>query len=56
MFPSQLQKEMIPHFIRGYFDGDGSIGRKDYPRVRFHSGCEEFLNTIQKKLCEFGSY
>ena len=25
-FPTFLQKELIPHFIRGYFDGDGTIG------------------------------
>jgi hypothetical protein len=24
-FPNNLNKKLIPHFIRGYFDGDGSI-------------------------------
>ena len=25
IFPNFLTKELIPHFIRGYFDGDGSV-------------------------------
>ena len=27
MFPDFLENWLIPHFIRGYFDGDGSISR-----------------------------
>ena len=26
-FPKWLSKELLPHFLRGYFDGDGSINR-----------------------------
>jgi intein-encoded DNA endonuclease-like protein len=24
-FPDFISEELIPHFIRGYFDGDGSV-------------------------------
>lgn len=52
-FPSTVPHELIPHFIRGYMDGDGCItycgtqknGNKDY-KVNF-CGTFEFLNEIQ---------
>lgn len=50
-FPSEdiLPRHLVPHFIRGYFDGDGGLStfyahRKDRPNPQFH--CElSFLGT-----------
>lgn len=39
-----LKKENIIHFIRGYFDGDGSV-EKDRGRITF-TGTENFLKEI----------
>ena len=51
-FPLYLKPKLYQHFIRGYFDGDGSIGikknLKDY-RLSF-CGTSEFLYGIQKIL------
>lgn len=55
-FPN-LSKELIPHFIRGYFDGDGSVyiikasGRMKNPGI----GCSiignlEFMEVLREKL------
>jgi hypothetical protein len=52
-FPN-VPKEYIIDFIRGYFDGDGSIDRPEYPRIRICSGSEMFLYQLQKFLVEFG--
>jgi len=45
-FPKIPNKYKI-HFIRGYFDGDGSIylSNTDYPTICF-TGCNKFLNGI----------
>lgn len=47
-----IPRDYISHFIRGYFDGDGSLhylqGTNNY-RVSF-VGTKEFLNDIQKEL------
>lgn len=56
-FPS-LQKDLVPHFIRGYFDGDGSVGiyvndkEKNYYTLRssFCCGSEKFLSTLVNLL------
>lgn len=37
-FPTFLSEELIPHFIRGYFDGDGSIYRCLYLKKYFQYG------------------
>ena len=39
-FPKYLSKELIPHFIRGYFDGDGCVwdGKRKNWEIR---GCCE---------------
>lgn len=47
--PPNLPKEMLRHFIRGYFDGDGSVGWHKYnniPRICFCSGSEKFITWI----------
>lgn len=60
-FPRVPQK-YLSHFVRGYFDGDGSVGRYTYRRkdrhnklktitmTRFTSGSRIFLEELQIKL------
>ena len=44
--PPNLENKFIPHFIRGYFDGDGSIGRY-YGRLKFSLlGTNEIISWI----------
>ena len=48
-FPKHLDKNLIRHFIRGYFDGDGSV----YEYQKLHKismsmlGTQEFLEEVQ---------
>lgn len=48
-----IPRNYISHFIRGYFDGDGSLhylkGTDNY-RISFTSGSKDFLQDIQKEL------
>lgn len=48
-----IPKDYIPDFIRGYFDGDGSLHyiqtNKCY-RVAFSSGSEDFLLELKKEV------
>ena len=48
-----IPRDFVSHFIRGYFDGDGSLhyltSTKNY-RIAFTSGSKNFLNDIQKEL------
>lgn len=48
-----IPRNFISHFLRGYFDGDGSLhylkGTNNY-RISFTSGAKDFLNDIQKEL------
>ncbi len=51
----QVPENLIKHFIRGYFDGDGSVscsfyGRENKKRttIRFTSGSSEILNSIEE--------
>lgn len=48
-FPDFLPQNLIRHFVRGYFDGDGSItfGNKNSPKVSM-MGTPEFLKPIQQ--------
>lgn len=55
-FPN-LSKELIPHFIRGYFDGDGSVylikpyGRMKNPAIACSIiGNHEFMKILKEKL------
>ncbi len=45
-FPYWLDNNLYRHFIRGYLDGDGSIGER---RVRFTSNCN-FNSKLQEIL------
>lgn len=42
-YPPQISKEMMPHLIRGIFDGDGSIIAKPNPN---NDGHNRFLHSI----------
>lgn len=48
-----IPKDYVSHFIRGYFDGDGSLHylqtTNNY-RISFTSGSKKFLEDIQKEL------
>lgn len=56
-FP-KLRDDLIHHFIRGYFDGDGTVGIYKYLsksdsvtlRSGISSGSEAFLNTLLQHL------
>lgn len=58
--PSNLSIDLIPHFIRGYFDGDGSIfvckvkGVPKYLKGNICSPTRNILEEIQEKLKIFG--
>jgi len=49
-----VPKEYFPHFIRGVFDGDGTISKnnKNSWNVGIYSGSKVFLEEIQKTLQE----
>lgn len=47
-FPTFLKEKLIPHFIRGYFDGDGNIYyRNIYKRSSTVLGTKEFLTVLK---------
>lgn len=57
-FPKFLAQELVPHFVRGYFDGDGSVflhiqkaNKKEYIMlgVQF-SGTKSFLEELSKHI------
>lgn len=49
-FPEWLDKELYPHFIRGVFDGDGSISKNKYKYNMSIVGTESFCGKIQEIL------
>lgn len=54
----ELESNLVRHFIRGYFDGDGGCtlsysGGKTQKRIYIYSASSEFLNEIQKILFEY---
>lgn len=53
-FPDFLPENLIPHFLRGYFDGDGHVGKKGYEAsiVSTLSFCE----SVQNILTQLGIY
>jgi len=51
--PPNIPENMIRHYIRGYFDGDGSLGWHKHnknPRVTICSGSIKFLKTIFNEI------
>jgi intein/homing endonuclease len=53
-WPTQLPKNLERHFIRGYFDGDGSIfvSKQGYWGITICSASKSFIRSIQTKLKE----
>jgi len=51
-----IKKELTQHFIRGYFDGDGSIYLNKKNRLEYYicSGSRHFLSSIQKVFNSIG--
>lgn len=51
-----ISKDLFRHFVRGYFDGDGSVGirsrRHNQIQVSICSIDNKFLTQLQEKLCE----
>ncbi len=45
-----IPKELMPHFIRGYFDGDGCVTNKDKPSFGFTCASEDFLYCLKDLL------
>jgi DNA-binding transcriptional regulator WhiA len=51
--PENLPNEFIKDYIRGYMDGDGSIGwhkSNNTPRICFTSGTKEMLEWIKRNI------
>lgn len=46
-FPNWLDKSLYPHFIRGYFDGDGHISKGKYNYSMSIVGTEVFCSYLQ---------
>lgn len=50
-FPN-IPKEFLPHFVRGYFDGDGCISMK---QGKYHTitiiGTKRFIEKMQEQIC-----
>ncbi len=61
-FPN-IPRKMLPHFVRGYFDGDGNIWQGEVHKKRktklkvlqlaFTSGSLNFLNSLKNTLNNF---
>lgn len=56
-FPKNIPDEQLHHFIRGFFDGDGSIVARPtkyntYFQVSITSGSQNFLQSLQLVLKE----
>lgn len=55
-FPMSIKKDLLPHFIRGFFDGDGTVGLYNYNGKNKISvgfcGLENFLLHIKSILSD----
>ena len=52
--PTQLTNELIPHFLRGFFDGDGSIWFGGGTYRAAYTGGETMMKSIQSILEKIG--
>lgn len=50
IFPEWLEKDLQKHFIRGYFDGDGSVWRNKNQTNFEIIGTENFISSIRSIL------
>lgn len=48
-----LDESLYSHFIRGYFDGDGSICFSTNWRINFVSGSGTFINELEEVLAKY---
>lgn len=53
-FPTNISEDMLPHFIRGYFDGDGVFPRSMTSYTLGVLGTENFCIVLQSILKENG--
>lgn len=54
-FPKKISHDLLKHFIRGYFDGDGHIGFYNKKSISCNLlGTESFLNSLKKFLNNSG--
>lgn len=58
IFPTGLRPELMPHFVRGYFDGDGSFGFYQTKGTVLYAssitflGGEEFLSQLRTHIID----
>lgn len=57
-FPYWLDKDLIPHFIRGLFDGDGSVYVKNnrsykYPAFYICGGVKKFIDDVATIMTKY---
>jgi hypothetical protein len=60
--PPPLTDDLVRHFVRGYFDGNGTVGAYRNPSVRFgpprlvsgFDGSRPMVNAVQQWLIGFG--
>lgn len=45
-----LEEDLMPHFIRGYFDGDGCILMSTRNTINITSGCLDMLEQLKTYL------
>lgn len=50
----KIPKEMLHHFVRGYFDGDGSITITTCPTINFTSGSESMIDSLRYLFKDLG--
>lgn len=51
----KIPEDMVKHFIRGYFDGDGSVTKSgSYLKINFTSGSKILLNQIIEHFYDCG--
>lgn len=51
----KIPKNMIPHYLRGYFDGDGCVSQtNNYLHISFTSGSKRFLNQVIEIIYDLG--
>jgi hypothetical protein len=56
-YPNFIQKDLHRHFIRGYFDGDGSINNSDKPVTGLKiTSTKEFLEGIKGAISHICPY
>lgn len=53
--PKQVPEHLMPHFLRGYFDADGSVFRKGkYAGINYSSGSKTMLNDLREYFYQQG--